>query len=752
MRKYLLIGLLAVCCCMLSQTAVRLTTIVGEVTDARTGEPIEGVSVYFRGTDYGTATTPEGVFLLRAPLEKKAVMVVSAVGYKPQRFTVEAGRQAGIDVQLTEETATLEEVFVLPGSNPALALMDSVRAHREEHRTALTSQSGEGQVQAYLSDIRAKHLRKKLWKSMQSSLVPDITESDTTWLLPVYSSSNDTKTGTDVWKVFVDETRQRTDFYRPTVTYCGTSFLSPLAVSGFRYYSFVLADSVCEDGRKTYEVRFKTKNPYYATFNGRLMVDSATYALRSVEASVPQETNVNYLRDLRIVQDYVLDESYYALRDEQVTEILDVAVRADTTHTFPTLLIRSSYRLPDRPTPTSVTPYTDDRTDVATDSVPTPPLLRVGNWLAQIVLTGVIPTGTAVDFGKVTEILRINDREKVRVGLPLRTNARMSESVCLEAYAAYGFGDRKWKGAGTVYYKLPTERRHILSAGYKDDYIATDADCFTRLKMENSAWYQDRSLTSHWTEPFYRGPVYASADVRRREIRLTTENDWRDGVETYGHLSFGSEEGVRYSQAGVTVRLSWGERKADLFFQRVHVYNSLPVVYLNGEIGSIHPSSLPNGGYDMYGKLRLMVRQRADLGMGGRLDWLAETGCLFGNVPATMGFAFAGNDSYAFDPYSFTLMHRGQFTARRYVSLQAEWNGKGCLFNRIPWVQRLRLRELAVGKVAWGGDLSVPYVELGAGIGNILRIADLYAVFRVTRLDDTSSPWWGIRFRFHVEG
>lgn len=754
MRRLLFILLLPVAvCCLRGQTAVRLTTVVGEVTDARTGDPVEGVSVYFRGTDYGTATTPEGVFLLRAPLEKRAVMVVSAVGYKPQRFTVEAGRQAGIDVQLTEETAALEEVFVLPGSNPALALMDSVRAHSGEHRSVLADRAGEGQVRAYLSGIHAGQLRKRLWKGMLSSLVPEITDSDTTWLLPVYNSADGTRTEADVWKVFVDETKRRADFYRPTVTYCGTSFLSPLAGSGLRYYSFVLADSVCENGRKTYEVRFRTKNPYYATFNGRLLVDSATYALRRVEASVPQETNVNYLRDLRIAQDYAWDGPHYALRDEQVTEILDVAVRADTTRTFPTLLIRSSYRMTDSQTDPAITVSDRDKgTAAAADNVPTPPLLRVGNWLAHIVLTGVIPTGTAVDFGKVTEIVRINDREKVRVGLPLRTNARMSESVCLEAYAAYGFGDRKWKGAGTVYYKLPTERRHILSAGYRDDYTAADADGFTRLKMENSAWYQDRSLTSHWTEPFWHGPVYATADARRREVRLTAENDWRDGVETYGHLAFGSEESFRYNEAGVTVRLSWGERKADLFFQRVHVYNSLPVVYLNGVIGSVRPSSLPGGGYDMYGKLRLMVRQRADLGMGGRLDWLAEAGCLFGDVPRTMGFAFAGNDSYAFDPYRFTLMHRGQFTARRYASLQAEWNGRGCLFNRIPWVQRLRLRELAVGKVAWGGDLKTPYVELGAGIGNILRVADLYAVFRVTRLDDTSSPWWAVRFRFHVEG
>ena len=44
---------------------------------------------------------------------------------------------------------------------------------------------------------------------------------------------------------------------------------------------------------------------------------------------------------------------------------------------------------------------------------------------------------------------------------------------------------------------------------------------------------------------------------------------------------------------------------------------------------------------------------------------------------------------------------------------------------------------------------TIPYVEVGAGIGNILRIGELYGVFRVTHLDDPT-PWWAIRFRLQL--
>ena len=45
---------------------------------------------------------------------------------------------------------------------------------------------------------------------------------------------------------------------------------------------------------------------------------------------------------------------------------------------------------------------------------------------------------------------------------------------------------------------------------------------------------------------------------------------------------------------------------------------------------------------------------------------------------------------------------------------------------------------------------TVPYVELGVGIGNILRIGEVYGIWRVTHLDDPYSPWWCVRFRLQL--
>ena len=154
----------------------------------------------------------------------------------------------------------------------------------------------------------------------------------------------------------------------------------------------------------------------------------------------------------------------------------------------------------------------------------------------------------------------------------------------------------------------------------------------------------------------------------------------------------------------------------------------------------------------MYAKLQVLVKQRARLGMGGTLDWAFSAGYIFGEGPYPMLHHFEGNQSYAFDPYRFTLMNNLQYSARGWLSLHALWDGQGVLFNLIPGIRYCRLHELVDFKLACGdGDLlRRPYTEVGVGIGNIFRVGEMYAVWRLTNRQDLTTPTWGIRFRFHL--
>ena len=120
-------------------------------------------------------------------------------------------------------------------------------------------------------------------------------------------------------------------------------------------------------------------------------------------------------------------------------------------------------------------------------------------------------------------------------------------------------------------------------------------------------------------------------------------------------------------------------------------------------------------------------------------------------------------------------MNTYQYAADQYIALHTLWDGKGILFNLIPGIRYLRLRELVEFKVAYGGlrnnhqsvilfpttstyqsaysHLSaptIPYVELGVGIGNILRLGEVYSIWRLTHINDPASPYWCMRFRLKL--
>ncbi len=803
MKRLLWIWLCVMCCAV---GMAQETILVGDILNEQTGEPIAGANIYFAGTHIGTSSDAGGSFMLRTDLPRKRTLVISAVGYHTQRYPIEPGTMAGMQVALREKTALIEEVIATPGENPALPLIAAVRAHRGQNdRTLLPDlQTPATDVtELYISNIQKRHLQRHLWRSLQTGL---LTGEDSTFLLPLYRAEQMVcLQGTDFLPIgekkaqalvlTADDysalltTTGNLNFYQNSVSLLGRAFLSPLASSGATYYRYYLIDSVQTPSGKTYTVDFRTRNPFYATFNGSMHIDSATLAVSQIEAAVPAQTSVNYLSNLHIRQSFAPN---HTLQSEEITTLLDFAVKTDTAHIFPTVLLKH--------TMTSPTPPKEGLTEMGEPILEAPslrglgesgvgagtgldslPLIRTARWLAAIITTGYIPTGTCVDIGHIEEILQVNQHETMHLGLPFRTNEKLWRNVSLEASVGYGFRDQAWKGLGRVNVNLPTLRRNILSLEYQDHYVWTEVDDFSRLLRENSIGWKNMDFTAYAFEALRSNPNAQNTAARQRQFQLRTENDWTDNLETtlyarFGWMGYGDPMAgyyampdYRYQSLGAICRVGFKERKVDMYFRRVHVYSQYPVLYLGVETGSWQTD--PMAHYRMYGKLNLLLRQQVNLGMGGSLDWALVAGVVLGQVPYPMLHHFEGNQGYAYAPYRFTLMNNYQYAADRYVALHTEWNGQGVLFNLIPGVRYLRLRELVSFKLAYGylsdrnspdradwaetalpalTGTPVPYIEMGVGIGNILRIGDLYSVWRLTNRHDMTTPLWALRFRLHL--
>ncbi len=753
------------------------TILVGDIFSEQTGEPVANANIYYQGTQTGTASNEDGAFMLRADLNRKRIVVISAVGYHTQRFSIDPGTMAGVQIAMREKTATIEELYVRPGANPALPLIAAVREHRAENDRFLSdaSISASEATELYISDIEARHLKRRIWKTLRSGM---ITTEDSALVLPLYAARQpvtlcgDQSTsagekeeraivlsGTDYSALLANN--GNLDFYRNSVSLFGRSFLSPLASSGNTYYHYYLADSVSTESGKLYLIHFRTKNPFYATFNGEMYIDSATYALRAITADISVQNSVNYLRDLHIEQSLGED---HTLKDEQITAVLDFAVKTDTTHFFPSVMLRhslqgnSSSTLPPPAANTDTIPDNSTVTDAfaALDSIP---LVRFAKWTATIINTGYIPTGTCIDIGNIQEILQVNEHEKVHIGLPFRTNQRLMKHVSLEAAVGYGFRDRAFKGMGKVSVLLPTPRRNIISLEYHDRYVWAEVDDYTNLLYENNIGLRTMDFTAYAFEALRSNKSAVNTATRRRQFELRFQNDWTDHLETqcyarFGWMGYGDPlvgyhniPNFRYQTLGAVFRLSWRERKIDDWLSRYYVYSDLPVLYLGVEGGSYQTDGMTR--YSMFAKLNITLRQHARLGMGGTLDYALQAGCVLGKVPFSLLHHFEGNQGYAYDPYRFTLLNNFSYASDKYIALHAEWNGEGILFNLIPGIRRLRLRELVTFKLAWGGD--TPYTEIGCGIGNILRVLDIHSVWRLSAPSTASDlPYWGLRFRIHI--
>lgn len=775
-----------------------MTTVVGEVYDERTLMPIPNVNVYIKHTEIGTTTTNEGIFLLRAPIKRTAQLVVSAIGYKKQTFRIEPGQDVGIDIALQEQTTQLADIFIVPGTNPALALMQRVREHKRQNTYPVVEEDYDHDFAMYLSHIHAKHLRRRFWQQLSDGMIE---QADSTFAMPLYVSERQNgqvktyatiMTETDYDALLADVDRS-VNFYSNTFSLYGTSFLSPLASNGNTYYHYYLVDSFYTNQGKAYLLHFKAKNLYYPTFNGQMTIDSASCALLDIRVELPEQSNVNFLRGLSIEQHF--DTLTHELHREHTHILLDVAIKADTSRTFPTVLMERTLQKSHSP----LLPISTEQTaweqvqSVDTSQIHesiiqlnNTPIFRIAKFIAYLAQRASIPTGTKVDIGNVTEIIHFNPIEKVRLGLPLKTNEKLWKNVCLEAYAAYGWGDQAWKGMGKIAFNLPTQRRNILSLSYSDDYEFTDYSSFSANVRENATWLKDRSLTSLIFRPVYlhNKHQYNLDMLRVRQLACELESDWTENLESQLHFSLGrmgyglptsnyaAQPSFRYARIGATFRLGWGEKKVDSYFHRIHVYSHLPVVFINGEVGSYQLEG--RASYELFSRLRLMVKQNVPLGVAGELNYLLEGGILFGKVPYPLLTHFGSNASYAYQQEHFAMMQSNAYAADNYLTLHAQWNGKGCLFDLIPGIQRLNLRELVMVKMLWGGlreqheavipmpldamgnrlynQANVPYVEVGVGLGNILRLIDIYSIWRVTHMHQPiHEPKWSVRFCFNID-
>ena len=769
------------------------TLAVGQVLDAVEKTPIANVNIWFKNTGIGIKSNDEGFYMIRTS-GTETTLVFSCVGYRTKEFKLQAGKSVGMQVELQQVNTELQEVFVLPGTNPALELIKRVRLAKARNNVrgdANYKTEINEQRLVLLAKVNQRTLNKRIFEQLAAGA---ISKQDSLLTLPLFMSDkkfsvadksktlltsnnfSSTPQNERILEQLSGDFSADLNFYQANVMLFDKAFISPLSDAGNAFYNYYLIDSTNTIYGKEYKMHFRTKNTKNLAFNGSLLIDSNTMAIKKMDLELPRQANLNFVKNLHISQTFRLQNQQFWMPDSgNISVNMTYDLLTDSTQTKPLLFLKNSFV-------TQTTTFTPALKNFAGSNYETTELneklqqlnetsiMRTARWLADVLLTGYMQVGK-VDIGKIQNIARITDMEGFRLTAPVRTNETLWKNICLGGYGGYGFRNQALSYSAFGMAKLPFGKRNIFGLSYTDDYKRIDYDYNDFLLRENPLVSGDEDIVN--TVLAFRSSDKVS---RRHEFAASFTTDLNDDIETGLYfrsnrilasptlqftLGASTFNEIKQQSITLTSRFSFDEHVFNDHLQRIYATSYKPVIYTSIHAGNYAVGTVTGN----YAKVTATVKQFVKFGIG-QWNYAIEGGAMLGKVPYMLLETPAGSETDGYKRYQFTCMNYMEFAADKYVSMHNELNFNGLVLNNIPLIKHLNLRELMSFKLFYGTlsnkhsqildmpttiyTTNTPYMEVGVGVSNILRLFTLQSVWRLTNLNQPGVQRWGLRASIRV--
>lgn len=609
--------------------------------------------------------------------------------------------------------------------------------------------------------------------------------------------------------VVLDDILREVNVYDNDITLVSYRFPSPLSSTGNLHYRYFIADTLDVAGTRCVQLTFLPRNPSAFSFSGNLYVElgDTTGFIRKVSMKVPRTVNLNFIDNLNMEQLYEKDskgkrhkvsdrlnldlclvkgtQRFSAARNSRFENFSDT-IRHDLKKAYDAVGQYIEIGSPSQSHGDLLTYMRRDNLSDAEENMDSfmthlrkYPLFYWGEKALVVLVTGYIKTGkrSYFDIGPINTLISTNPIEGVRLRLGGITTANLSPHLFAQGYVAYGTGDHKWKYKAELEYSFSAKKYHSrefpvnslrVTHMYDLDmigqhYLFTNPDnVFLSLKRKKDMLVTYRHLT-------------------RLDYTLELANNlsfsvWgqhiRQDASTWLPFVTGTGRNVPYyrrTTIGASVHYAPGEKFIQEKGARVAVNHDAPIFNLLQEWG---PKGI-RGCHYVICKTEISAQKRFWFSSFGYLDALIKGGVVWSQVPYPELLWQNANLSYTIQPESYSLMNPMEFAMDRYVSGDFTYRGNGVLFNRIPFVRKAGLREVLDFKCLWGGlskrnnpehDLalfrfpddanvsvmgSTPYMEISAGIDNILKILRVDYVWRLTYLHVPGIDRSGLRVALH---
>lgn len=616
------------------------------------------------------------------------------------------------------------------------------------------------------------------------------------------------------------------DLYQDWIYLLQRQFISPVSQLGlastYRYY---LVDSQMIDNYWCYKIQFLPKRKGELTFEGDMWIADSVFALKQISMKMTKDADVNFVRSLSLYNEFVpVADSIWMIKKERLVINMIKPEKGPgligrKTASYKNFTLNESKQELDSlfkkekvdvtMLDDSVTQRDDEywrlaRHDTLSvnekrvyqmiDTLKNLPIIKSYAKIVQTVYLGYYDIGP-VSIGNIFSFVSNNNVEGWRIKYGMSTSNKFSKHIMLAGYIAYGFKDKRIKYGAEMLWLMRKTPRESIAIKYRNDISTTS---------NYNVFYGNSGLLSNFgVRRVEEGKYIPLKMVGVRELKAEFFKEFNIGtsfnvgftnryLKPLGEFKFGYRTDVddvrpntivpdvTVTEFTVGARFAWQEKFVSGEFNRLSLGSDYPIMFIQYGMGV---RGLMKGEYN-YHRLVFGISDNQPIGPLGKLYWNIETGKTWGTLPFLLLNMPDVNESYIYSWNGFNTIRDYTFVADRYLKMLLDHHLGGVLFNRIPGVRKLKLREVWSMRMWWGSlsqanrianydnmDFNpnnnglvqlkspsrVPLVELSVGIENILKFIRIDAVWRLTHRDPRGNAFsfkygnFGVRLGFQLQ-
>lgn len=779
--------------------------IVGRISDHHSSEPVPFASVYLKEQGSGLLADSSGTFIFSIEKGISDSLVITSVGYTDFIISVS-------DILFTDDTARLtahmlpgsfiEEVIIRQKVNLGLLMWRRIVARKpynDRYRFGNFSYELYNKLELDLKNINKEKLSQVKLLRPFNFILDNMDTTGGVVVLPVYLTEaisdyyykKKPVRRREVFKAvktigvenesisrLIGGMDQNINFYNNYIPVFDKQFISPISDNGDAYYNYKVADTQYLAGKRLIHFLFFPKRKGENTFEGDCWVHDSTYAIQKMSLRLGREANVNFVERLSLIQEYQLinDSTWFLSKDKFVVDITPVgkssiAFIGRKTTTYRNVKVddpqvekelSKNKRIEETILPADASAKTEEfwslsRHEELTQTeesiykmidtlLQLPAFVKYTRWI-NFIGTGYLRTGNFL-IGPWQNWVTGNSVEGLRLRFDLGTNSRFNRDVILHGYAAYGFGDRKWKGELDAFYLISRKPRMYLYGELVNDFdygqayfdqISSDNIFalaarksgvpikFIKLKQGKVEWFKE------WNSGF--SVLFTSLHKQYDPVKNLPDKEEFQTI---------NGEPLRTFETSLRLRFAYLEKFLENTFYRSSLGSPYPITELKFTQGI---RGVGKSSYN-YQKLTASINNYSKIPPLGTLSFNVFGGKTYGTLPYLFLDIAPGNEIYYYNKYAFNMMNRFEFIHDRYAGINVEHNFGNGIFRLVPVTRKLKFRQFWTAKALWGSlsqsnyllnhasGLSFQslngrtYLELGTGVDNILRVFRIDFIWR----------------------